>query len=273
MRVVMHLIQLYTLPAILLGASSIASQLPDQQPFHTAITLPPPDDLPIAQPTQTQHELLKRQTITTTANGCPTSFNNCANLGAANLCCAPNAVCSADFAGHVACCPSGAACSGTIGGVITAGTVNSDGAIVGAATTDSTSVATGSTSVATTATATTTTTTFQSASSNSNGLVVASTTLATGTGFVLDGTSTVATPGAAVRGAQMVSHVLGSMRRPGVADMKIVVAIARQSSFETVGVPAHLSSCDVLFCLAYYAFRAGVLRKRFCTGSDYRNTG
>lgn len=203
----MHLIYLYALPAILLGVSSAASQLSNQQPFHTAISFPPPDGLPTTLHNQTQHELLRRQTIaTTTTNGCPTSFNNCANLGAANLCCAPNAVCSADFAGHVACCPSSAACSGTIGGVITAGTVDGNGAIVGAATTDSAGVATGSTTVATTATATTTTA-FQSASSNSNGLVVASTTLATGTGFVLDGTSTVATPGAAVRGVQVVSLI------------------------------------------------------------------
>ena len=75
--------------------------------------------------------------------------------------------------------------------MITAGTMNSLGSLVsGTATTTFDGQATSSFVNA----ATTTTT---------NGLVDATST--SGGGFVIDGTSTVATPGAAVRGAEIVS--------------------------------------------------------------------
>lgn len=73
-----------------------------------------------------QQELVRRQDST----ACPTSYINCADLGASGLCCSPSAVCSADYAGHVACCPSGAACTGTIAGVITSGTMDASGLLV-----------------------------------------------------------------------------------------------------------------------------------------------
>jgi hypothetical protein len=85
----------------------------------------------------------------------------------------------------VACCPRGAACTGTIGAIMT-GSSTSSGSGVASAT---------------------------SSGAVSSGLLVpASTTqsatasgLSTQGGFVLDGTETVATPGAGTRGAQAVS--------------------------------------------------------------------
>jgi len=136
-------------------------------------------------PTSAPHPLLARQEAST---ACPTSFTACSALGAPNLCCASGAaVCSADYAGNVACCPSGAACSGTIGGIITSGTVNVDGSVVnggGGGVTASTSADTG--------------------------LVIASstttTTSASAGGFVLVGSSTVATVGSSGgKGVEVVS--------------------------------------------------------------------
>lgn len=169
-----------------------ALQLPNLQPFFAAIT-PLFDDLTSATVSNaTQLELLKRQ-----SNGCPSGWNNCAGLGAAGLCCNPNAVCSADMLGHVACCPSGVACTGTIGGIITGGTVDGSGNVVGTGTT-----------APVTATAASTTTGFQGATTTTNGVVTASTTTATttsGNGFIIAGSGTVATPAAAVRRADIVS--------------------------------------------------------------------
>lgn len=110
---------------------------------------------------------------------CPQDYSNCQKLGAPGLCCANNAVCSADSAGYVACCPKGAACTGTITGVIT----NGVGTI-------------------TTATATMTT---QGQSTASNGEVLASTTSSNG-GFIISGTSTVAVPASAPRRVEIVSE-------------------------------------------------------------------
>lgn len=180
-----------------------AFEIPQIQSFLSAISNNFDDFLPAlsisnetAQEQAQQLDLRKRQY----SNTCPKHFSNCDNLGAPSLCCANGAVCSADAAGHVACCPIGAACTGTIGGVITAGTVNSIGSLMSQ-------------------TATITTTGSFVPVTTSNGLVVATSPTAavtqtagqynpstSGRGFVVDGTSTVATPGAAVRGAQIVSR-------------------------------------------------------------------
>ncbi|KXT08535.1 hypothetical protein AC579_5408 [Pseudocercospora musae] len=195
----------HLLPAPLLWSLTSALQLPDLRPFVQALPNALQDLLPESLHNDTAHELLKRQY----SNTCPEDFNSCANLGASNLCCHSNAVCSADYAGHVACCPSGAACTGTIGGVITAGTLGSNGAIVGGG-----APATGTTEnggVLATNTAQTTTS-FQFASSTNNGLVMATTPStvasdngeATNTGgFIVDGTSTVANPNAGARIAEV----------------------------------------------------------------------
>lgn len=111
--------------AVALLYSTLAAASINLSPFIQPIL----DILPQSYTNATaQHELLKRQY----SNTCPTGYNNCANMGAAGLCCNPSAVCSADYAGNVACCPTGAACTGTISGVITAGTVDNSGALVGA---------------------------------------------------------------------------------------------------------------------------------------------
>ncbi|KAF2154781.1 hypothetical protein K461DRAFT_266152 [Myriangium duriaei CBS 260.36] len=128
-------------------------------------------------------DLLKRQN---SVGGCPSQYSSCQNLGAPQLCCANNAVCSADSAGYVACCPRGAACTGTITGVITSGTIPPGGTSV-------------STSNGLTTTATTTT--AQQGTSTSNGMVIASSTATTTSngGFIISGTSTVASPASAPR--------------------------------------------------------------------------
>lgn len=48
--------------------------------------------------------------------GCGSSYHACGEFGAAGLCCASNAVCSADASGNVACCPVGAVCTGLVAG-------------------------------------------------------------------------------------------------------------------------------------------------------------
>lgn len=173
---------------LVLGLASISTalQLPSLQPFLDALPDSLLDYLPSSIDNATEHDLLKRQN----SASCPSNWNNCANMGAATLCCNPSAVCSADFAGHVACCPSGVACTGTIGAVITAGTVDQSGNLVGATAA---------------ATAATTTAPFQAASTTTtsdSGSVIATST--GGNGFILQGSSTVATPALAVRGAQIV---------------------------------------------------------------------
>ncbi|KAM3419310.1 hypothetical protein BST61_g5245 [Cercospora zeina] len=175
---------LHLLPACLIASIATAIQLPDFQPFLAALPDVLQDLVPQSLQNGTAHELLKRQ-----SNGCPDRFRSCANLGAPSLCCMSNAVCSADYAGHVACCPSGAACTGTIGGIITGGTLNSNGA-------PATSTAPGD--FATTGPATTTS--FEVfTSSVSNGLVIATATEGgqNNGGFVIAGSSVVATPGSA----------------------------------------------------------------------------
>lgn len=100
--------------------SAVATAIPNILPFFTPLfndflgidssnnnTLPTPTDSPA-------NDLFRRQLNPT---ACASSYRNCAGLGAPGLCCAQNAVCSADFAGHVACCPVGAACTGTIGAI------------------------------------------------------------------------------------------------------------------------------------------------------------
>jgi hypothetical protein len=183
----------------LCAASVSALQLPDLQPFLSAIPISISDYL---QPTtdrvqpqgehltsekkpsqqQTQHNLFRRQTDDT----CPSSYNNCANIGAPGLCCSPSARCSADAAGHVACCPRGAACTGTIGAIITGGSTGSG---------TTTATETGNSGLLVTASTTRST----MSTDDGNGGV------RTDGGFVLDGTQTVATPGAGFRGARPVS--------------------------------------------------------------------
>lgn len=187
----------YPIQVLALCAATVSAlQLPDLQPFLSAIPISisdylpptPADKIPPQEqqnntPTQKPQQqaqphanLFRRQDDDT----CPSSYNNCANIGAPGLCCSPSARCSADAAGHVACCPRGAACTGTIGGIVAGG-----------------STGTGTGSAASTA----------SGTANSGLLVTASTTsgLRTDGGFVLDGTQTVATPGAGFRGAEVVS--------------------------------------------------------------------
>jgi hypothetical protein len=204
----------------LLTTTATALQIPapiDFQPFFAALPASLHEYIPasLLNTTIQEHDLLRRQN----SDSCPDGTDSCINLGAPGLCCASNAVCSADYGGYVACCPSGAACSGRVSGVITAGTI-SDGQVVGgaAATTGGSDVGSGG---LVTANPTTTTGAFETASqttasSNNGGLVVATTTQqstvggadSAGSGFVVDGTSTVATPGFGRKNAQVVSVVL-----------------------------------------------------------------
>jgi len=189
----------YPIQVLALCAATVSAlQLPDLQPFLAAIPISISDYLPPtvadrivpqAQQDNTPTKTPKQQLQPPHANlfrrqnddTCPSSYNNCANIGAPGLCCSPSARCSADAAGHVACCPRGAACTGTIGGINTG-----------------TSTRTGSA------------TSTASGTGNSGLLVTASTSQGTqstnGGGFVLDGTQTVATPGAGFRGVQPVSY-------------------------------------------------------------------
>jgi hypothetical protein len=139
------------------------------------------------------HELLRRQF----SNTCPTNFHACNNLGAPGLCCASEAVCSADANGNVACCPTGAECSGTINGVIHSGTVNQYGSVVAATGSGTSSFvrATGSTGEGLVPASTRTTATSAAAGGAST----------TGDGFIIDGTSTVASPGMGARAVGVVS--------------------------------------------------------------------
>jgi hypothetical protein len=187
----MRLSALHILPATLLVSVATAIQLPDLQPFLAALPDVFQDYLPNPIQNATAQDLMKRQN----SNSCPNGFDSCAALGAPGLCCMSNAVCSPDNAGNVACCPTRAVCTGTIGGVITAGTMNGDGGLVGGAT--------GGPTV---------TTSFQYAgTTNYNGGLVQATenpttAVATGNGgFIVDGGSTVAIPGAGMRRAEIVS--------------------------------------------------------------------
>jgi hypothetical protein len=197
---------------LIITTLTYAIQIPDIRSFLSAISVTLEDYIPPTFSTnetsseqEPEHDLLKRQY----SNTCPTHFNNCDNLGAPSLCCADGAVCSADAAGHVACCPIGAACSGTIGGVITAGTVNSIGSLISGGATQTAVVGGNGRTTSSFVNAGTTTsgglvqaTTPTSARTQTPGQYYPSTS---GNGFVVDGTSTVATPGAAVRGVQVVS--------------------------------------------------------------------
>jgi hypothetical protein len=195
----------YPIQVLALCAAPVSAlQLSDLQPFLSAIPISVSDYLPPAavadrtppqeqkddtstqksqQQAQPHLNLFRRQNDDT----CPSSYNNCANIGAPGLCCAPSARCSADAAGHVACCPRGAACTGTIGAI-------------------NTGTATG------TSTGTGSATSTASGTSNSGLFVTASTSQGAvstnGGGFVLDGTQTVATPGAGFRSVQLVSDRL-----------------------------------------------------------------
>lgn len=194
----------YPIQVLALCAATVSAlQLSDLQPFLSAIPISVSDYLPPTvadrippqeqqkdttpaqkpeQQLQPHHNLFRRQNDDT----CPSSYNNCANIGAPGLCCAPSARCSADAAGHVACCPRGAACTGTIGAIKT-GTSTGTGTGTGTGTATSTASGTGDSGLLVTAS------TSQSALSTGEG------------GFVMDGGQTVATPGAGFRGAQPVS--------------------------------------------------------------------
>ena len=179
------------LPPALLVTLTLAIELPPLQPFLSAIGLPVTlqDYLQPISSTNTdtqpepEHDLLKRQFD----NSCPDNFNSCGNLGAPGLCCAEAARCAADDAGNVACCPSGAACSGTIGGVITQGTVNSMGSVIGGGGGGGTA----------------STTSFVVAGSTTGQGLVPASTQQTGSGFIVNSGTTVATVGAGVRGAEV----------------------------------------------------------------------
>jgi hypothetical protein len=199
----------YPIQVLALCAATVSAlQLSDLQPFLSAIPISVSDYLPPAaaadrippqdqqdntptqkpdQQLQPHHNLFRRQNDDT----CPSSYNNCANIGAPGLCCAPSARCSADAAGHVACCRQGAACTGTIGAIKTGtstGTATGSAASTASETGDSGLLVTASTS--------------QGAVSTGDG------------GFVMDGTQTVATPGAGFRGVQPVSYHLRLSDRP-----------------------------------------------------------
>jgi hypothetical protein len=147
------------------------------------------------------HDFLKKRQAAST--GCPSSFNSCASAGAANLCCYSGATCTVDFSGRSACCPVGAVCTGTVSGVITAGTLSGNGQQVTATPTSGATgnngnggLVTANSPTSMTNFATAQQTTFVQGGSNgqtSNG------------GFIVAGTNTVATIGAAVRGAEIVS--------------------------------------------------------------------
>lgn len=94
----MRSFSLLALTALMALAS--ASQATLTAPFAPALTVP---------------AVFKRQT---NSESCPASYSACSGLGAPGLCCASDAVCSADQAGHVACCPQGAACTGSITSVV-----------------------------------------------------------------------------------------------------------------------------------------------------------
>ena len=208
--------------AAVLATSTHALRLPtiDLQPFLSALPISIHDYIPSTLSNQTaQHELLRRQ-----SDNCPNDFRNCANLGAPGVCCASNAVCSADFAGNVACCPSGAACSGRISSVVTEGTVNSNGVVVGGAGAAAATTGTDNSDGLAASTAPTTTDFQNPTGTTGGGLVAASTddsntavtddgSQGTTTNFVANGGTTVATPAAGVRRADIVSpprpiHVL-----------------------------------------------------------------
>jgi hypothetical protein len=153
-------------------------------------------------PTPIVHDYLKKRQAAST--GCPSNFNSCASAGAANLCCYSGATCTVDYSGRNACCPVGAVCTGTVAGVITAGTLSGNGVLVSAA---PTSGATGNNGNGGMITANSPTTNFASAQQTtfvqggSNGQT-------SNGGFIVAGTNTVATIGAAARGAEIVSIVL-----------------------------------------------------------------
>ncbi|KAI7536432.1 hypothetical protein KC331_g11483 [Hortaea werneckii] len=195
-----------------LATSTHALRLPtiDLQPFLSALPISLQDYIPSNLSNQTvQHELLRRQ-----SDNCPNDFRNCANLGAPGVCCASNAVCSADFAGNVACCPSGAACSGRISSVVTEGTVNSNGVVVGGAGAAAATTGTDNSDGLAASTASSTTNFQNPTSTTGGGLVAASTddsntavtddgSQGTNTNFVANGGTTVATPAAGVRRADI----------------------------------------------------------------------
>ena len=210
------------LPPSLLLSLTTALQLPNLQPYLSAISFPisladyiPPTTANTTSDEARQHDLLKRQF----SNTCPEDFNPCDNVGAPGLCCASAAACAADDAGNVACCPTGAVCTGVINGVITAGTVDSNGHLVSA----SAGVSEGGGAVAGAGggqVITSVGSSYVVTGSGSTGGVVAASSptsygpvagVSSGGGFIVDGGSTVATPGMAGR-VELVSTCLYSLR-------------------------------------------------------------
>lgn len=206
-----------------------ALQLPNFESFLSALPISLNDYIQPNTTSPPPHDLLKRQF----SNTCPTNFHACNNLGAPGLCCASQAVCSADANGNVACCPSGAQCSGTINGVITAGTVNQDGSLISATTGTGTSSfvsARASTTGLVAASVGSTTTTQRTSGSN------------TGGGFIIDGTSTVASPGLGVRGVDVVSLLVLLESREGTNEL---AAVVREDDYESAGVFADMMKIDL----------------------------
>lgn len=195
----------------------------DFAPFLNALSLPitVEDYIPPAfdpnNGTSQLHDNLKRQL----SDSCPSGFDSCSNLGAPGLCCASAATCTPDSRGNVACCPTGSVCTGQIGGVITAGTVNSVGSLV------SGSVTSGQPTRSVTR-----------SGSTSPGVVTASTVTSSGSGFIVAGSSTVALPAGAGRAADIVSLCREACFEACIANRS--TAIRRKSYNTSVGVCDHL---------------------------------
>jgi hypothetical protein len=219
----MRLTSLYLLPTTIVAAF----QLPNFESFLSALPISIDDYIRPNTTDPPPHDLLKRQF----SNTCPTDFHACNNLGAPGLCCASAAVCSPDANGNVACCPIGAECSGTINGVITAGTVNSDGSLIHGPSATGTSsfvrAGSGTTTGLVPASIESTASTQQSGSG---------TATRTGGGFIVDGTSTVASPGAGVRRFDVVSAFVTCERLE--VEANVWAAIVCKSCHESVGISA-----------------------------------
>jgi len=193
-------------PALALFQEPLLALQPQQQNQST------PDPINSPTHTHTQPASLTSSPINKrSGTSCPTRYAACSGLGAPGLCCAATAVCSADAAGHVACCPTGAACSGTIGSIITAGTLG--GSPASAVAPQSTSTGAGAGLLGGASTGSGGSSTAGGQQTSGAGLVLASSTAgggsatsAMGSGFVLDSGTPVATLGSsAARKVTVVS--------------------------------------------------------------------
>ncbi|KAF1826597.1 uncharacterized protein K489DRAFT_377028 [Dissoconium aciculare CBS 342.82] len=146
------------------------------------------------------HDFLKKRQSGT---NCPSSFNSCSSIGAANLCCISGTTCTADFAGRGACCPVGAVCTGTVLGVITAGTLNGNGVLVTATTTATGTASNNANGGLVTQNSPLPTTVYAPTQMTSAVQGAGGNGATSNGGFIVAGTNTVATFGAAARGAEI----------------------------------------------------------------------